>query len=452
MIFKAIKLFLFITIFFIQNNFGQSLLWEISGDDLETSSYLFGTMHTQDKRAFEFNDSILVKIDQCAAFAPEINSEQTESFDEGAIFLEKGSIRDHVSKEDYELITKVVKDNLGMEMAFVERFLPVVLATMIMETRTNHDMPEMVDVYLEKYAAEKGLKILSVEKIEDQMKLLSTIPAESVVAYFRDLEAYDDYNEKMIELYRNEDPEGLLKLISSDKSFASVLNMLLDDRNVTMAENISKMSKVQPTFFAVGAGHLSGEKGLIQLLKNKGFSVEPIIAEKTNVLPELMPKTPEEWVVIAPENSGFSAEFPAKPTFETSTEETPIGNLEMNFFMHEAPDSDEAENFMYGVIFLDYPESFTELITSEEMKRDMFDGAAGGVIEETGGKLTREIEIEKNGVSGKEFDITFMGDLALMTIQIFMVKNRMYMVQVAGMAGGNDNSAAQRFLNSFTLK
>ena len=55
-----------------QSRSNYNLLWKISGNGLKKPSYLFGTMHLKDKRVFDFSDSVLVKLDECPAFAMEI--------------------------------------------------------------------------------------------------------------------------------------------------------------------------------------------------------------------------------------------------------------------------------------------------------------------------------------------------------------------------------------------
>lgn len=83
---------------------------------------------------------------------------------------------------------------------------------------------------------------------------------------------------KMMEIYKNKDIEGMLKMMSdSDNKITSEnQDILLNDRNKKWIPIMIKTMIDKPTFFGVGAGHLAGENGVIKLLRKKGYKVEAV--------------------------------------------------------------------------------------------------------------------------------------------------------------------------------
>ena len=107
---------IFTCLFFSPTAKSQSLLWEISGNGLQESSYLFGTIHISDKRVFNFNDSVFAKIDECDAFTMEIEATPENKREVGnSIFLEDGKTIDKMlSEKDYAYLTKFFKETFDL--------------------------------------------------------------------------------------------------------------------------------------------------------------------------------------------------------------------------------------------------------------------------------------------------------------------------------------------------
>jgi uncharacterized protein YbaP (TraB family) len=81
----------------------------------------------------------------------------------------------------------------------------------------------------------------------------------------------------MIAAYKSQDVEKLyLGAVEDEKSDPDFQKKLLDDRNTAWIPKIEAFVKDKPTFIAVGAGHLGGKNGVIQLLRAKGYDVKAI--------------------------------------------------------------------------------------------------------------------------------------------------------------------------------
>jgi hypothetical protein len=79
-----------------------------------------------------------------------------------------------------------------------------------------------------------------------------------------------------VQLYKDQDIEGMQRQASEDPEIAGFEQILLINRNRNWIPVMERMMAEKPTFFAVGAGHLGGANGVLQLLKTAGYTVEPI--------------------------------------------------------------------------------------------------------------------------------------------------------------------------------
>ena len=84
---------------------------------------------------------------------------------------------------------------------------------------------------------------------------------------------------EMLDLYNKKDINQLNILTSQDEDFGNYEGILLTERNNNWIPVIGEQAKKMPTFFAFGAGHLGGEKGVINLLRKSGFTVTPVFYE-----------------------------------------------------------------------------------------------------------------------------------------------------------------------------
>jgi uncharacterized protein YbaP (TraB family) len=131
-------------------------------------------------------------------------------------------------------------------------------------------------------AKEKDMAIEGLETIKYQMSMFDSIPYEDqakmlVEAVKGGDEEAENTLDEMIELYKNQDIDGLYELImAEDSDMENFEDILLVTRNKNWIPKIEKFASQKPTFIAVGAGHLPGKQGVINLLKAKGYTVRPI--------------------------------------------------------------------------------------------------------------------------------------------------------------------------------
>jgi hypothetical protein len=268
----------------------NSLLWRVSGKDLATASYLYGTIHIINKEDFFLTDSTRSAIDRAKLVTFEINMDDMMNLSSQLSLLTKSfmggnkTLRDLLSKEDYQLV-KAHFDKMGMPLFFFERMKPMfltVFADMDISPGGLGGDEDMVsyELKINDMAKSKGKKIGGLETAEYQMSMFDSIPYEDqanmLVESIKSTNAGEEEFKKMVELYKKQDIHGMVSMMGEEESLGGYEDLLLVTRNKNWIPVMGEMMKTQPVFFAVGAGHLGGKNGVIALLRQEGYTVVPV--------------------------------------------------------------------------------------------------------------------------------------------------------------------------------
>jgi uncharacterized protein len=264
----------------------NSTLWKISGNGLENPSYLFGTMHIMPKKLFVISDKAKELIEQTDVVTFEVNmfdltfSEQLNLAKK--MYLKNGSLEKYMDKDAFTALIDFARDTLGIkEKKFrkkYNRLTPFALNSLF--TAKYVGKYKMYEKEFYKLAKKNKKDITELETIEFQLGLVSDLPFESQVHYFLDV---SDMNElyKLIKMYRKQDLNAIYKLseeeAGQDPELRSFMKKFLDDRNADWIPKIVYQIEQHSSFIAVGAAHLPGEGGVIHLLRESGYTVEPVV-------------------------------------------------------------------------------------------------------------------------------------------------------------------------------
>lgn len=275
------RLILFLSAFFIANSLiPQSLLWEISGKGLH-KSYLYGTIHIQDKRVFSFDEIVEQKLMECDAYAMELLLDEIKREDiESSMLMKNNSLDKLLSVEDYHMLDSVMKAKTGLGILMLNKMKPFFVSSQLMQADMSKDMEDPLDMYFLKKARKEGKKALGIEQFSDQIGAIDQISLEEqckmLMDAIRDTSKEEQQFDDLLKAYLNGDLDTMI-ILSSDTSMPDNFNKaFLIDRNNGMAKNIIKYCKQQSTFNAIGAAHLGGEDGVIALIRKKGYKVTPI--------------------------------------------------------------------------------------------------------------------------------------------------------------------------------
>ena len=262
----------------------NSTLWKIEGNGLEHASYVFGTIHITCDATIE-ND-VKKALDETTQIVLEIDMDDPAMTSKmmGGMYMKDGQkISDLVTEEEFAIIDALITKEVGMPLKMVETIKPFFLIAML--------YPKMIDCPIQsfeqeliKIAVEQEEEINGLETIEDQMQVFEDIPYKDQVADLlktaKDNLASDKETfKKMLELYKAENISAIVDMMDDDEnsSLAQHQDKLLENRNKNWISKISDYSKEQPTFYGVGAGHLAGEFGVINLLKDAGYTVTAVM-------------------------------------------------------------------------------------------------------------------------------------------------------------------------------
>lgn len=279
---------LIISLFLLSTSlFSQSLLWKISGKGLKKPSYLYGTIHIQDKIVFAYDKIVEEKILECDAYAMELLLDEIDKETiQKAMLIKDNTLDKLMTKEEYAELDKYMKEKTGMGLMLFNKTKPFFIMSQVMQADMNKDMPLALDMHFLDLARKNGKKAFGIEKFDEQMAAVDQISLKDQIKMMlesiRDTSKTENKFDELLQTYLKADLDKML-ILSADSSMPENFNKaFLIDRNVKMAKNIAKFSSKQSTFNAIGAAHLGGEKGVINLLRKKGYTLEPITFKFSN--------------------------------------------------------------------------------------------------------------------------------------------------------------------------
>jgi uncharacterized protein YbaP (TraB family) len=260
------------------NSNDKSLLWEISGNGLSKSSYLYGTIHMicgndyflsdKTKKAFTASENLVLEVN--LSDAKELSVAQQLAY--GKELLSKT-----LSPEQLNDLDALLQKRTGMTVKQVDKFS--LMAVMSLITMKSFGCVDIKSYEMEFIAMAKdsNKSVTGFETLQAQMDFLSKAYSDAAMITMLQ-ESNDDATKKMVQNYIQENLPELYKDITAPKVMnENARKWLLDVRNENWAVKMPDMMKDKSTFFAVGAAHLLGEQGVINLLRKKGYIVKPIL-------------------------------------------------------------------------------------------------------------------------------------------------------------------------------
>jgi len=279
----AVIFILFVGFFTEAHAQNNSLLWEITGNGLTDTSYLFGTIHIRDKRVFDLGDSTYYAINRSKALFGELNLQDKAAMKEHAseLLMPAGTtLASLMSAKDYAMVKHYCKKHIGVYALLMNKIKPIYLSAIISEDLLEKEEKKPLDLYLQDYAAKQGKAIGGIETFEEQLAVLDMLSIQEqtdmLVEQVKNIEDEKKLMEYMLQLYLSESLDSLEILVQEDTLSPEFNEALLDARNAVMVKRMETQMKNQSTFFAVGAAHLPGQKGLVFLLRKQGYTVRPV--------------------------------------------------------------------------------------------------------------------------------------------------------------------------------
>lgn len=256
----------------------DGLLWKIEGPDFQTS-YLFGTMHVlcdatlsqEVEEALNVTQIVVLELDMDD---PNLQVEMMKS-----MVLENGDkLSNYLSEEEKILVDAFLMEHIKMPLNMFDTVNPLVLESMLITAILDCPM-QSIENNLMAHAKQEQEEVLGLETVSDQFAAFNAIPLKDQVQTLlkkvkKGIDSDKELFKKMQESYQKGSLEELMTIMNEDASdLMKNSESLLDNRNKNWIPRIKEYSKKRSAFYGVGAAHLAGENGVVQLLRNAGFKV-----------------------------------------------------------------------------------------------------------------------------------------------------------------------------------
>ncbi len=294
--FFAFKIFfiLLVLLHSYQNSAAQenTLLWKISGNGLQKPSYLFGTVHSICEEDYFWTDSMRKYFHQSDAVCFEIDLSNPFLIWSTlrSIRNQNGrALKDLFTPRDFKKVSSYLLKAKSIDIMLLNELKPTVLLLLIQSDNISCVNFTSYEEQIKRDAKKFEKPILGLETIGQQIEVLSTASEQEIVSYVMDIvngryikdQKHIKIFEDLIALYKQENISTLYTLlVENHKPVLGKIEEVLDSRNKNWIPLIEDFSKNKSVFYAVGAGHLAGNNGVINLLRNAGYTIVPIFSEK----------------------------------------------------------------------------------------------------------------------------------------------------------------------------
>lgn len=422
-----------------QQHLAKSLLWRITGNGLNKPSYLFGTMHLNDKRLFKFDDSVYKALENTEGMAIEVNPDEMAAYFANKLFDDVSNekrLKEVLGNKDFNKYSRALakKFNKSAEKVTVGDVVKEKHKWMS-DYMAKGEMPTFVDAYLYNIARRQGKWVGGIEDIADQAGLIDEMVDKSDLDYL--LASDSDRNseatisiDKMISLYTDQDIEAIESFSGSSTS-PGKMDLLLIKRNIKMARRIDSLTALRSMFLAIGSAHLAGDSGVISLLQKRGFTLEPVFCTKKTYAKDYTFKEVHiPWVEVEDPSNAYKILMPGNPASIKL-----YGVIDMRFLL----DIFNMSGFC-SMAFMS-PSNFTN-------KDSLYEMFVGKMFKDE--KNYTEKTVKNNDIEGKEFISPKLGES--IRLQIYISGKMVYMLFFTGLKKELLSSEdANKFFSSFKI-
>ncbi len=267
-----------------QDKLAKTLLWQITGPGISKPSYLYGTIHLMCADKIKVSDTLRAKFYSTQKLFLEVD------LDDPSVMLKTmqqmnmkndTTLKQLLSATQYDSLSVQFKKLTGIAITAINTLKPELAEAMIYPSLLGCEGTEAWEQKFEQLAKANNMEIKGLEDVEDQLKIFDEIPykeqATELAETLNNIDSTKQGFNQLLTLYEQKDLNALNKMLNKDDELSQYDDLLLNNRNKKWIPEIINQAKLLPTFFAVGAGHLGGDSGLIRVLMKQGYSVTPVI-------------------------------------------------------------------------------------------------------------------------------------------------------------------------------
>lgn len=264
----------------------SGLLYEISGKNLKKPSYLFGTIHLMCEKDMFPAEKLKGYINQTEQMMLELDLDDPvvmQKATKGLMLSDGKTMKTYLKPEEYTKVDELFKNYLGVSFDSFQTFKPVVAGVVLLTSPKviGCQPPAAYDSFLAQTAAANKMPLLGLETVEAELAALDSQPFDKQIEGLNKMAAnpekgFGDFK-SLYQIYLSQNSDKIFELIVGQlKAEGMSQEKLLDERNTNWIPVIEKNIRVAPSFIGVGAGHLGGKKGVVNLLRAKGYKLTPV--------------------------------------------------------------------------------------------------------------------------------------------------------------------------------
>ncbi len=261
----------------------KGLLWKVEAVGVKPS-YVFGTIHSDDARVTALPPAVTRALDASSRFIMEalIDADGLMLMAQAMYFSDGRTLEQVAGKELYTESVKALSA-YGLPTLGVENEKP--WAVMMTLSMPPPGTGEYLDLVLETRANQENKTVSGLETMQEQIAVFNELPMPDQIALLKEAvrsqQNFAKEFEALIQAYLARDLTTLAEISAQhepdeDQMYRAVTDRLITKRNIRMAKRMAPALREGHAFIAVGAAHLPGETGLLNLIEKAGYRVTPV--------------------------------------------------------------------------------------------------------------------------------------------------------------------------------
>jgi len=265
----------------------NSLLWRIKSPEGQIS-HLFGTYHLLGSDYVHSHPLLKATFNESRVTVVETKIDSSQMFQVAMMAMMKNTtLPELMDSADYNKV-KVLLEEIGLPPAAANRMKPIALTAAYSLKLANEHTPDNlnfegvpIDAYFAISAEKQGQKLVTLETMQEQLEMLYNAQsledqAEDLLAMVEDKEHVGEVMAELLQAYLQQDLKAMLAISEEQEEVTGDMALLLDERNERWVKQLTPIIDEGQAFIAVGALHLAGEQGLVSLLTQEGYTLEPV--------------------------------------------------------------------------------------------------------------------------------------------------------------------------------
>jgi uncharacterized protein len=263
----------------------SSLLWKVTTKGSQKPTYIFGTIHALPQSKFFFPKAATDALNASDRLVLEIDMDNAQELSSlPALIAAKGkSIKEFMTPEELQKVSRYMADSAGIPFEQVASLKPFVFTSLLL-SKVVGSTPTSYEEYLLGQAKQANKPIDGIETVAEQVEAFDRLPfdqqVKQLVEMISDMDKARQQYQQLVAAYTSQQLDQISKVSEEEnKDYPQFEQVLITDRNTKWIPRLKEKISDGGCFIAVGAGHLAGRNGILELLKKKGYKVEPVASK-----------------------------------------------------------------------------------------------------------------------------------------------------------------------------